>query len=179
MSDLWAEREETGARWGGWEAGVSQRGSHIGRLKSWRQEGNHLCPPHPPRPRQILFWEMSLWKQKREEAGRGRGRGTSYKAVQTAARPVRGVRNQVLRAYMRTSALRSLGTFEPAALVEAGQAERTGLSLWEPEVEDGDVLAGKCSVLPFRIQIASWHKNESAATSCYLWGNFPALRPHH
>ena len=42
---IYGLREETGARWGGWEAGVSQRGSHIGRLKSWRQEGNHLCLP--------------------------------------------------------------------------------------------------------------------------------------
>ena len=52
---------------------------------------------------------MSLWKQKREEAGRGRGRGTSYKAVQTAGRPVRGVRNQVLRAYMWISYLAVFG----------------------------------------------------------------------
>ena len=174
---IYGLREETGARWGGWEAGVSQRGSHIGRLKSWRQEGNHLCLP--PRDLDRFYSGKCHSGSKKGKRRVGRGRGTSYKAVQTAGRPVRGVRNQVLRAYMRTSALRSSGTIEPAALVEAGQAVRTGLSLWEPEVEDGHVLAGKCSVLPFRIQIASWHKNESAATSCYLWGNFPALRPHH
>lgn len=48
MSDSRAVREGTGTRWGGWEAGVSQGGSHTGGPKSWRQEGNHLCLPQRP-----------------------------------------------------------------------------------------------------------------------------------
>lgn len=42
------ERKQEPGGVGGREAGVSQRGSHTGGLKSWRQEGNHLCLPQRP-----------------------------------------------------------------------------------------------------------------------------------
>lgn len=78
------ERRQGQVGWVGGRQGES-KGSHTGGLKSWRQEGNHLCLP---RDSPADYSDNVLWKQKREEAGRVRSRGTSYKAVQMAGRPV-------------------------------------------------------------------------------------------